>query len=43
MQRKKDMSRKLKIKIYKTVARPVDLHACEAWALNKLQQARLAI
>ncbi|KAJ8914619.1 hypothetical protein NQ315_015356 [Exocentrus adspersus] len=39
--RNKNISRQTKIKLYKTVIRPIVTYASETWALNKTEQIRL--
>lgn len=39
--REKNLSRKAKFRLYKTVLRPTALYGCETWVLNKKNQERL--
>ncbi|XP_018563259.1 uncharacterized protein LOC108904993 [Anoplophora glabripennis] len=41
--RNKNVSRQTKIKLYKTVIRPVVTYASERWTLNKAEQTRLEV
>jgi hypothetical protein len=37
------LSRKLKVKIYKTIILPVDLYGCETWSLTLRNEHRLRV
>jgi hypothetical protein len=41
--RNKNISRKAKVKVYRTVIRPIVTYACETWTINKTVQTRLEI
>jgi hypothetical protein len=37
------LSRNIKIKIYRTIILPVDLHGCEIWSLILREESRLRV